>query len=535
MRVLRPLLLGLMCVSVVQGCARKPSPADLVAKSVPASPREFRAAWVATVANIDWPSKPGLSTEEQQKEAIAILDRAKEINLNAIILQVRTACDALYVSELEPWSEYLTGEQGKAPEPFYDPLKFWIDEAHARGLQLHAWFNPFRARHTSAKTPNAPTHVSNTQPDWVKQYGAYQWMDPGNPEAREHTLKVFMDVVKRYDVDGIHIDDYFYPYPIKETPPSDAMWAQYQEAGGKLTREEYNKANMQTTPFPDDSGWEQYQKKKGKLNRDDWRRENINRMVADIYKSTKKEKKRVQFGISPFGIWKPGFPQGVTGFNQYESLYADAKLWLNEGWCDYYTPQIYWQIESKGQPYGKLLAWWVAENTQKRNLWPGNFTSKLGERANAWDAEEIVNQIKVTREAKDAEGNAGATGNVHFSMKMFSRDVKGINGKLKESVYAEPALVPTSKWLDAKAPAKPKVEVEKSGGGAERLLLKSGGGEKPAHWAVWMRRGEAWKFDVRPASAEFVEVPVDVDAVAVSAVDRLGNESVRAVRVMEGK
>src|SRR3954463_1852555 len=179
----------------------------------PAAPREFRGVWVATVGNIDWPSKPGAPVEQQQREAVAILDRCADLNINAAILQVRPAADALYKSDIEPWSYYLTGEQGKAPEPFYDPLKFWIDEAHARGIELHAWFNPYRAKAAGAKNALAENHISKTHPDLVRKFNGWQWMDPGEPEARDWTVRVFMDVAKRYDVDALHIDDYFYPYP----------------------------------------------------------------------------------------------------------------------------------------------------------------------------------------------------------------------------------------------------------------------------------------------------------------------------------
>ena len=233
------ILLAFMASPLEAAHAVKP---DLTA--VPPKPmREFRGVWVATVANMDWPSKPGLSTDEQQREMIAILDRARELKFNAIILQVRTSCDAFYPSELEPWSEYLTGQQGKAPEPFYDPLKMWIEQAHARGLELHAWFNPFRARHPAATT-NAANHISKTHPEWVKQYGKYQWLDPGEPATREHTLRVIRDVVAKYDVDGVHFDDYFYPYPEKgEDFPDEASWQRYQKSGGKLSRADWRRSN----------------------------------------------------------------------------------------------------------------------------------------------------------------------------------------------------------------------------------------------------------------------------------------------------
>ena len=257
----------------------------------PPLPREFRGVWVATVANIDWPSRPGLAVDEQKREAIAILDKVAALHLNAVVLQVRTAADALYDSKLEPWSSVLTGHQGVAPEPYYDPLAFWIEESHRRGLQLHAWFNPFRARAAGAPKEMAGSHVAKAHPGWVKEYGNLLWMDPGEPEAREQTLEVVADIVRRYDVDGIHIDDYFYPYPIAKP-------------GG-----------VGNLGFRDDPSWDAYRKGGGTLARGDWRRHNIDLLVEGMYRKAHEIKPRMQVGISPFGIPRPGRPPGVVGFD----------------------------------------------------------------------------------------------------------------------------------------------------------------------------------------------------------------------------
>src|SRR5205814_616973 len=262
----------------------------------------------------------------------------------------------------------LTGTQGKAPDPFYDPLQMWIAEAHARGLELHAWINPFRARAPAAKTPEAPNHIAKTHPELVKQYGKYLWMDPGEPAAREHTFKVVRDLVHRYDIDGIHIDDYFYPYPIG------------------------------ATDFPDDPSWNRYKNSGGKLSRADWRRDNINQLIEKIYSTIKSEKPHVKFGISPFGIWQPGYPPSVKGFNQYASLYADAKLWLNKGWCDYFTPQLYWRITATSQPYKDLLDWWIGENKSARHIYPGLAPYRVANGNQNWPASEITDQIEATRQ-----------------------------------------------------------------------------------------------------------------------------------------
>jgi uncharacterized lipoprotein YddW (UPF0748 family) len=230
--------------------------------------REFRGAWVATVANKDWPSKPGLSTAQQKAELLAILDRAALLKLNAIVFQVRPQCDAMYASPIEPWSEYLTGTMGRAPQPFYDPLAFAVEEAHNRGLELHAWFNPYRALHDSSRSPVATNHISKTRPDLVRKYGKYLWLDPGDPDVQIRSLRVVMDVVKRYDIDAVHFDDYF--YPDKESP----------------------------LDFPDGATWRKFGAD-GPLNRADWRRENVNTFVQRVYESVHAAKPWVKSDTNP--------------------------------------------------------------------------------------------------------------------------------------------------------------------------------------------------------------------------------------------
>ncbi len=245
----------------------------------PAAPREFRAAWVATVVNIDWPSRPGLPSDVQQAQALLLLDRARDIGLNAIVLQVRPAGDALYASALEPWSEYLSDTQGRAPQPGYDPLSFWVEQAHRRGIELHAWFNPYRARHSAAKSALVAPHLARTRPEAVKVYGDQQWMDPGEAAAADRTLAVVADVVRRYDIDGVHIDDYFYPYPVQKDGVDQ--------------------------PFPDDPAWLRYLQGGGTLVRDDWRRDKVNRLVQPKHRSVNQIKPWVRYGISPFGQGRP--------------------------------------------------------------------------------------------------------------------------------------------------------------------------------------------------------------------------------------
>jgi len=490
----------------------------------PAAPREFRAAWVSTVANIDWPSRNNLTVAKQQAEAIAILDRARALNLNAIVLQVRPSADAIYASKLEPWSEFLTGQQGRAPRPFYDPLEFWIDEAHARGLELHAWFNPYRARHSTAKTALAPNHIANTQPETVKPYGKSLWMDPGEPAAAKHTQDVILDVVRRYDIDGVHIDDYFYPYPIDaQAGNSDAL---EPGASGAV------RAQLE---FPDQPSWQRYRQAGGNLARPDWRRQNVNQLIEALHAGMQREKSWVRFGISPFGIGRPDRrPPGIVGFSQYDSLYADAELWLAKGWLDYLTPQLYWPIAQKAQAFDVLLDYWLAQNPHGRHIWPGLFTSRIDNSARSFKPEEIVQQIELTRT------RAGVNGHVHFSVVALMENRKGISDQLKANVYQSAALIPATPWLGFDLPLAPAVLVRRNAG-AIVLTLKAASAKAAApvpgliRFAVWSRYGREWRFAMVPAlpgaaatwSALDDAAAGAASAIVVSAVDRLGNESER--------
>ena len=370
-----------------------------IAALASAADAEFRGAWVATVHNIDWPSKPGLPAATQQAQLVAILDRARELKLNAILLQVRPMSDALYRSGTEPWSQFLSGQQGVSPG--YDPLQFAIDEAHARGIELHAWINPFRAA-SNAKATLASNHVAKEHPEWIRRYGPQLWVDPGEPAAREYVLSVITDLVRRYDVDGVHIDDYFYPYPVKG-------------AGS----------------FPDDSTWQRFGQSSG-LSRDDWRRDNINDFVRSMYRTVKATKPSVQVGISPFGIWRPGVPPTtIAQLDAYGQLFADSRKWLAEGWCDYLAPQLYWSIQPAKQSFPVLLDWWRAQSRGK-NVWPGIATDRIGA---SRPAREIVDQIALTRRGTDSPGH------IHWSMKSLMRNEGGIADLLRAGAYAERAPI----------------------------------------------------------------------------------------------
>lgn len=482
----------------------------------PPAPREFRAAWVSTVANIDWPSRSNLSSEKQQAEAVAILERCKALNLNAIVLQVRPSADAIYPSELEPWSEFLTGQQGRAPKGGYDPLQFWIEQAHARGLELHAWFNPYRARHATAKSPLARNHIANTNPEAVKPYGRYLWMDPGESAASQRTLDVILDVVRRYDIDGVHIDDYFYPYPI-DTPNA---------AGPEGVALDGGLGGKQELEFPDQPSWQRYLLGGGTLDRPHWRRQNVNSLIQALYIGIHKEKSWVRFGISPFGIGRPDRrPAGIVGFSQYDKLYADAELWLNNGWLDYLAPQLYWPVAQAPQAFDVLLDYWLAQNTRARHVWPGLYTSRIDNTAKTFAPEEIVKQIGVTR------SRAGARGHLHFSIAALMENRKGITDQLKARTYQAPALSPATPWLGAEAPAAPSATARRESQGVG-LRLAAGGDKPVTHYAIWSRYGAEWRFAVAPASRAVLLLADDAagqaaEAVVVSAVDRLGNESAR--------
>ncbi len=457
---------------------------------------EFRAAWVATVANIDWPSKPGLSTQEQQREAIAILDHLKDHHFNAVIFQVRPMADALYKSDLEPWSYFISGEQGKAPDPYYDPLSFWVEAAHDRGLELHVWLNPYRAFHPSGKAYNKQSIVSTNPELVVKLEQGYYWMDPAKKATQDRTANVVKDLVKRYDIDGVHLDDYFYPY-----------W-------------DYNN----NKDFPDDESWASYQLKGGKLSRNDWRRENVNILIERIYKEIKAEKKYVKFGVSPFGVWRPGYPSSIEGFDQYDKLYADAKLWLNKGWLDYFTPQLYWPINRMAVSFPVLLGWWESENTKQRHLWPG---MSVGRDTSAKNVNEILSQVMITRGMLPK-----SMGAVHWNMTSLVRNIT-LSKALVDGPYLKNALVPASSWLDNKAPLAPSAKATAQNGNIHVVITDAD--EKDVfRRVVYYQYGTAWKYQVLNRNEHAAEIPASIlektaalhlTKIMVSVVDRTGNES----------
>ncbi len=483
---------------LLAGCGA-PKPRELSPQDMPpAAPREFRGAWVATVANIDWPSAPGLPAAQQQAEIVRIVERASALGLNALLLQVRPAADAIYPSAFEPWSESISGTQGLAMD--YDPLAFWIAQAHRRGIELHAWFNPFRARHPSARSALAPNHVANTQPAWVKPYGDLLWLDPGEPAAQAHTLAVIADVAQRYDIDGVHIDDYFYPYPVAG-------------ADGDL-------------PFPDEPSWQRALAAGNTLARDDWRRANVDRFVRNLYERVHAIKPWLRVGISPFGLPRAERrPPGITGFDPYAKLYADAEHWLTQGWLDYAAPQLYWPLASPGQAFATLLDAWLRDNPRGRHLWPGLFTSSVALPPRNWLAEEVANQIALVRSR-----GAKAGGHIHFSMVALLDDRGGVGARV-QGLNADVALVPATPWLGAATPAVPALTREPG-----HVVVAATAGA-PAQWfALWRREQGAWRLSLHPADKP-LRTPLDrgpLVALVASSISRTGLESERvSTRLMD--
>lgn len=469
-----------------------------MANKPPQVMQEFRAAWIASVANINWPSKPGLSTDEQQKEAIVLLDLLQSLNFNAAILQIRPQADALYQSDIEPWSYFLTGKQGQAPNPYYDPLSFWVEAAHDRGMELHVWLNPYRAHHMSGGE-ESPKSVVKAKPELVlKLKDGQYWMDPSLKAVQDLSAAVVKDLVKRYDIDGVHFDDYFYPY------------------------DSYNGG----ADFPDDKSWAAYQQSGGKLSRGDWRRESVNKFIERVYKEIKAEKKHVKFGLSPFGIWRPGYPESIEGYDQYDKLYADAKLWLNKGWIDYFTPQLYWKVNTYAQSFPVLLGWWNTENTKGRHLWPGMSVGLGGDDQNV---DEVINQIMITRGM-----NPQSKGAVHWSIAALVKHEKLRKG-LIEGPYKNQAIVPTSPWLDNQKPESPALKAETKD---KSISLNWSHPKKDDvfRWVVYFKYGQKWSYRVLNRQDVNAEILLEVTAAngkdknrltayGLTAVDRSGNES----------
>jgi uncharacterized lipoprotein YddW (UPF0748 family) len=427
----------LLTTSLLVGC--RPAAADVPPK------REMRGVWIATVENIDWPSSRYLSPEKQRREYVRLLDAQQRNGINAVFVQVRPASDAFYQSSLEPWSKWLTGTQGQAPNPAYDPLPFLIEEAHARGMEFHAWFNPYRASLDSATRKLAPNHPFRQHPEWFLRYSGKLLYNPGLPEVRQHINRVILDVVRRYDIDGVHFDDYFYPYP----------------EPGQVIRDEaaFARHNPDGLPLPD------------------WRRQNVNVLIRDLHDSIRGAKRWVKFGISPFGVWRNQAtdPSGsaTKAFQGYDGLYADALEWVRQGWVDYLLPQLYWSSTFTAARYPVLVEWW-ARNMNGRHLYIGHGAYRVSEsiRANAnadttWrNPRELPRQVRLNRTYPTEVG-----GSVFFSSISLLTNALHSTDSLRQNLFRYPALVPTMPWLDA-VPPRP----------AQNLVLTAG---LPTNTLTW--------------------------------------------------
>ncbi|MCM3038363.1 family 10 glycosylhydrolase [Paenibacillus motobuensis] len=382
--------------------------------------RELRAAWIATVENIDWPAKGPFNAEQQKADFIAILDELKEAGMNAIVMQVKPTADAFYPSKFAPWSKWLTGEQGK--DPGYDPLAFMIEEAHKRNLEFHAWFNPYRASMEPDVNSLIPEHPLRQHEDWLLTYGGRLIMDPGIPDTQQYIIDSIMEVVQNYDIDAVHFDDYFYPYPV---------------AG---------------VNFPDDASYSKYG---NGMNREDWRRHNVDTLIQNLSKAIKAEKPYVQFGISPFGIWKniASDPEGsdTRGTESYNAIYADTRKWVQEEWIDYIAPQIYWYFNYGPAAYENLIDWWAKQvDGKKVHLYIGHGAYRIGSDDPNWlDPDQMPNQILFNRNFDNVKGS------IFFSTQSLRDNPLGFNDRLQQDLYAYPALVPEMNWLEQSKPAAP--------------------------------------------------------------------------------
>ncbi|WKK64955.1 glycoside hydrolase family 10 protein [Lutimonas zeaxanthinifaciens] len=379
--------------------------------------REFRGVWVATVGNIDWPSNRNLTSEQQKNEIINLLDLFKKLNFNAIIFQIRPSADAFYNSKYEPWSYYLNGENNKPPNPYYDPLAFIIEEAHKRGMEFHAWLNPYRAVVNYQEYRSNPFPLTYEKPEWFINYGKNKYFDPGIPEVRTYTTGIVTDIVQNYDIDAIHFDDYFYPYKIHDQVFDDAR--SFASHGGNF--------------FPE--------------NRDDWRRENVNYIIRDLYHTIKDLKPWVQFGISPFGVWRnqeddQRGSETLAGQTNYDDLFADILYWMKNGWVDYILPQAYWHIGHEKVSYDKVINWW-SDNSFGTKLYIGHGMYKLGDNNEplAWNKKsptEIEKQLELNHSLSNIDGS------VFFSAKSFISNTYNINTALTDRFYTHPSLQPVA-------------------------------------------------------------------------------------------
>ena len=476
--------------------------------------REMRAAWVASVYNIDWPSSRTRTPAQQRQEFTAILDRHRQNGLNAVVVQIRSSADAFYPSTIEPWSEWLTGTQGVAPNPPYDPLAFMVRETHRREMEFHAWLNPYRAINTATASV-APTHVTVLHPNWVVAYGNIRVLDPGLPAVRQYLIRVVMDVVRRYDVDAIHFDDYFYPSP---------------QAG--LTFDD--NASFAADP-------------RGFTVRADWRRNNVDIFVKQVADSIRAVKPRVKFGISPPGVWRNGTSVGgtaTTAFQSYTDIFADSRKWLRRGWVDYLAPQVYFAIGQTAANYALIVPWWSQQVNPDtvRHIYVGQATYRVSATSTEpgfRSPSQLPSQIRLLRPQPNVAGS------MYYNTTTTLANPMGFVDSLRTNFYRYPALVPPMPWKDAVPPLAPR-QVTQTNDAAlpeSRLSwqapLPAADGETARWYAVYRFPGRATPITpadlanpanlvgVTDTTAYRIAGPPDPAryAYAVTALDRLHNES----------
>lgn len=472
--------------------------------------REFRAVWIATVNNIDWPKYGTLTPNEQQEQFRVILDRLQKSGINAVFVQVRPAADAFYPSTLEPWSEWLTGKQGLAPTPYYDPLAFMVEETHARNMEFHAWMNPYRAianRHTAVIDKQ---HITRLKPEWFLDFGQLKIFNPGIPESRAYIVKVVADVISRYDVDGIHFDDYFYPYPSNEYSINDG--ATYLKYG------------------------------KGFQSKADWRRHNVDMLIKDVHDAIQKISPKVKFGVSPYGVWRNsnlsayGSPT-KSGLTSYDHLYADVRNWLQNGWVDYVVPQLYHSTRHKRKPFKTLVSWW-ANNVFNRHLYIGHATYRIftGSKSGPWNSRnELPLQVRYLRSFKQALGSA------FYGSQALLKNTGNFRDSLQNELYRYPALIPPMSWKDPLPPQPPVMATMKAhqAGTLVKWLpsRKAPDGDLPNRYVIYrFKHGEALNIEdprkiigIIPATqTQFYDPyykPEQQATYAITALDRMHNES----------
>ncbi len=478
------------------------------AQAQPSPKREFRGVWIASVANIDWPSRQGLSPVTQMEEFRYILDEHQKTGINAVVVQVRPTTDALYRSGKELWSHWLSGKQGQAPNPPYDPLAFQIEESHKRGMEFHAWFNPYRATHDTISANIAKDHITKTRPEWFITYGGKKYFKPGLPEVRQYIIDVIMDVVRRYDIDAVHFDDYFYPYPTKD-------------------------------PYPDDEDFAKYGA--GFASKADWRRHNVDEVIRVLSENIKKEKPYVKFGISPFGIWRnqsqdPRGSDTKGGINNYDDLYSDVRGWLEKGWIDYNVPQIYFHIGYPVADYAKILDWWTKNSFGKHTyIGVGTYKVNAEPRFKEWsDPRESGRQLRLAR------ATANSHGQVYFSSKSVMANPLGVQDSLRQNYYRNPALLPTMPWLDSIPPLAPTdLKVQNTVEGVSLRWTapeKASDGNTTRYYVIYRvpqgylinQDNPAHMLAIHNGGTAYVDKsakPGERYTYAVTAVDRLHNES----------